>query len=80
MWSFEYVFPGHAAAGDLDQLDGRLVQPGSVLAESAPVGVRLLGDDLPLLDQPLEDLVDFEPVPTVVEPEAHVLEVDEHGE
>ena len=33
-----------------------------------------------LLDEPFENLVDLEPVAAVVEPEAHVLEVDEHGQ
>ena len=72
--------PVWLALGDLDQLDGRLVERRRVAGEAAPVGVGLLGDDLALLDQPLEDPVDLEPVAAVLEAEADVLEVDEHGE
>ena len=56
------VLAGLAPPGDLDQLDGRLVQRRGVVPEAAPVGVRLLDDDLALLDQPFEDLLDVEPV------------------
>ena len=37
------------------------------LAETVPVGVRLLGDDLPLFHQPFQDLFDLESVPPAVE-------------
>ena len=74
------VLARHAAARNLDEFDRGLVQPAGVGTEAAPIGVRLLGDDLALLDEALEHLADFEAVAAIVEPEPHVLEVDEYGE
>ena len=72
--------PVWAAARDLDQLDGRFVQHAGVAAEAAPVGVGLLGDDLALLDQPLEDADDVEAVAPALKTEGQVLEIDEDGQ
>ena len=72
--------PVCAAARDLDQLDGRLVQRGGVAGEAAPVGVGLLGDDLALFDEPFEDARDVEAVAAALEAEGQVLEVDEDGQ
>ena len=48
--------------------------------EPAPVGVGLLGDDLALLDQPLQDAGDVEAVAPALEAQGEVLEVDEDGQ
>ena len=48
-------FPEYDAAGNLDQLDGRLVQLALVVGELVPVAVGALDDDLALLEQALEE-------------------------
>src|SRR5207245_10688409 len=72
--------PGLSAAWYVDQLDGGLVKRGRVVGEPAPVRVRLFGDDFPLLDQPLDHLVDLKPVTAVVQADADVLEIKKDGE
>ena len=75
------VLAGLAPLGDLDQLDGRLVERGRVVLVAAPVGVGLLDDELALLDQPFEDLLDVElGLALVLEPHGEVFQVDEDGE
>jgi hypothetical protein len=74
------VLAGLPAAGDLDEFDRRLVQGGCVLSKPAPVGVGLLGDDLALLNQPLDDLVDLEAVAAVVQADADVFKIKKDGE
>ena len=69
------------ALGDLDQLDRRLVERGRVVRISAPVCVRLLDDQLPLLDQPFQHLLDVElDLPLALEPHRQVFQVDEDGQ
>ena len=48
--------------------------------EAAPVGVGFLGDDLALLDQPLQHAVDVEAIAPALEAQGQVLEVDEDGQ
>ena len=49
-------------------------------AESAPVGIRLLDDDLPLLDQPFQHAHDVKAIAAILKPEREVLEIDEYRE
>src|SRR5207253_2991903 len=71
---------GLAPARDLDELDGRLVQGVGELLEPAPVGVGLLGDDLALLDDALQDAHDVEAIAPPLKPQGQVHEVDEDGQ
>ena len=50
-----------------------------VMREAAPVGVRLLGDDLAFFDKPLQHADDVEAIAAVLKAEGQVLEVDEDG-
>ena len=66
--------------GNLDQLDGRFVQLLGVARVAVPVGIGLLGDDLPFFDHPLEHPPHIEPAPGSLETERQIFEVDEEGE
>src|SRR5205085_9868915 len=64
----------------LDPLDRRLVELALVVGELVPVGVGALDDDLPLLQQALEEQVDLELlVLRIHHTDGDVLEVDEQG-
>src|SRR5206468_7076525 len=73
------VLAAVAALGDVDQLDGVLVEGALVLLVAAPVGVGSLHHDLALLHQPLGDQLDLESLVLRLLDAAHdVLEIDEH--
>src|SRR5437763_9762959 len=74
------VLAGLTPARDLDQLDGALMQLAGEGGEAVPVGIGLLGDNLALLDQPLQYPADVKPVAPPLKAQGEVLEVDEDGQ
>src|SRR5205085_77182 len=74
------VLAGLVAAGDLDQLDGRLVEGRGVRTEAAPVGVGLLGDDLALFDESFQHALDVKSVATALEAQGQVFKIDKYGQ
>jgi hypothetical protein len=73
------VLAAVAALGDVDQLDGVLVEGALVLRVPVPVRVGPLDHDLALLDQALQDQLDLELlVLRFLDPADDVLEVHEH--
>src|SRR5205085_75212 len=75
------VLAGVGAAGNLDQLDGRLVQLALVVGELVPVAVGAFDDDFAFLQQALEQDADFEfLVLGVDDADGDVLEVDEQSD
>ena len=68
-----------AALGDVDQLDGVLVEGALVLRVAVPVRVRALDHDLALLDESLQDQLDLELlVLRFLHSPDDVLEIHEH--
>lgn len=74
------VLPGHAAARDFGQFDGRPMERIDVGLVRAPVGIGALDDELPLLQETLQDDGDVESARAVLEAQGEVLEVDEYGD
>jgi hypothetical protein len=75
------VLAAHGFLGDLDELDGRLVEAALVVRVAAPVGVGLLDEQLAFVEQALEDEVHVElAVVGVTDADGDVLEIDEKRE
>src|SRR6185436_7056367 len=74
------VLAGVGALRDVDELDAGLVKGALVVAVAAPVGVRLLDDDLALFQQPLEHHVDVEVDASVARADGNVFEIAEDGQ
>src|SRR5262249_41800116 len=74
------VLAALAAARDLDQFQGGLVQGGRVGGEPAPVRIGFLGDDLALFQQPFQHALDVKAVATVLESQGQVFEIKEDGQ
>ena len=66
--------------GNFYQFDGRLMQGGGVVAETVPVGVSPLGDDLALLYQPFQHAADVEAVAPPLKAQGQVFEIDENSQ
>ncbi len=56
------VLSADRALGDLDQLDGRLMEGPLVFGKIGPIRIGLFHDDLSLFDQSLQDLLNLEPL------------------
>ena len=65
---------------NLYELDTGLVKGALVVGVASPVAVGLADDDLPLLDQPLEDEIDVERLAGVLGSASDVLEIAEQGD
>src|SRR6185437_2062212 len=74
------VFAALGAARNLNQLDGGLVQLRGEAGETAPVGIRLLADDLAFLHQAFENAHNVEAIAPPLKTQGEVLEVDEDGQ
>src|SRR4029453_10301261 len=73
------VLAAVAALGDVDELDGVLVEGALVLGLAVPVRIGPLPHDLALLEEPLEHQLDLELlVLRFLDAADDVLEVDEH--
>jgi len=71
------VLPTHGPFGNVEKVDGCLMKGFLVISVSGPIGISLLDDDFPFLNQTLQDLLNLEPFRLLVlEAQSKVLKVD----
>ncbi len=74
------VLSARLAARNIDQLDAVGMEVPHVVAVIAPIAIGPLHHDAPLLEQALQDQVDFEPTALhIAHTQGEVFEIDKYG-